>query len=115
MSTYNTPLVGGGNQPGTIDNAVPFPELYIRNFVNDEGILPSEATPLQRVVDMFTVQADQLQFTLSKVPGQEYSPIVYLNGAAQTPTVNYVINSRTVTFPADVLQTGDKVQVNYYA
>lgn len=113
MSTWNQPIWGGDAEPGTIDEAAPFPELYIRNFLNDEGILASELTPLQRVVDTFTVEADQLQFTLSKVPSQFSSPIVYWNNVPQYPTVNYIINSRTITFPSDVLQTGDSLVVIY--
>lgn len=114
MSTYNTPL-WDQTQAGTTDNAPPFPELYIRNYLNDEGILTSEKTPLQRRIDMYAVQPGQIQFILSRVPGQEYIPIVYLNGAPQTPTTNYTINSRTVTFPSDILNVGDKVKVIYYA
>jgi hypothetical protein len=113
MSTWNIPIWGQPNQPGTIDNQPPFPELYIRNFLNDEGILASELTPLQRTVDTFVVETGQLQFTLSKVPSQFSSPIVYWNNAPQYPTVNYIINSRTVTFPSNVLQAGDSLVVIY--
>jgi hypothetical protein len=113
MSTWNIPLWGEQGQPGTVDDQPPFPELYIRNYLNDEGILASELTPLQRVVDKFVVEVNQLQFTLSKVPSQFSSPIVYWNNAPQYPTANYILNSRTVTFPSGVLNVGDSVVVIY--
>ena len=101
MSTW------GGVTPGVIAAIPPFPELYIRSYLNDEGILPSEMTPLQRVVDIFTIAVGQNIVNLSMVPSQLFSPIVYRNSHPQYPTVDYIINSQTVTFPPGILQTGD--------
>ena len=112
MSTWNTPQ-WGKTQPGTVATTPAFPELYLRNFLNDEGILPSEATPLQSVFDTFTVVGGSHIFTLSKLPSQVSSPIVYRNGAPQTPSVNYLINSRTVTFPTGSLSNTDVIEVYY--
>ncbi len=114
MSTWNVPKWGQAGS-GTVASAAPFPELYIRNFVNDEGILPGEVTPLKRVVDSFTVGVNQNMFVLSKVPSNLYSPIVYVNGVPNYPTVNYSINSRNLNFPSGVLQTNDVVKVIYAA
>jgi hypothetical protein len=113
MSTWNQPVWGGGTgtTPGTKASLPPFPELYLRNFLNDGGILPSELTPLQRVVDSFTVAAGQIVFNLSKVSSQLFSPIVYWNSVPQYPTIDYSINNQTLYFSSG--KTGDEVVVIY--
>lgn len=112
-STWNQPQWGGDSQPGTVDLQPPFPELYIRNYLNDLGDIPNESTPLKFTIDSFTVQAGQIQFTLTNMPSTLYSPIIYWQGSAEFPTVNYTINARTVSFPENVLNTGDTIKVRY--
>ena len=114
MSTWNQPLWGDQNQPGMIDDQPLFPELYIRNFLNDLGQLPNELTPLKWVEDQLicTVQG-QTQFTLTLLPSMLYSPIVYVNGTVKYPTIDYIVNSRIITFPNSGLNLNDLVTVKY--
>ena len=113
-TTWNNPLWGDQNQPGTVDNNPPFPELYIRNYLNDQGQLPNELTPLVWQEDQLicTVQGET-QFTTTQVPSMLYSPIVYINAVPQYPTIDYILNARIITFPQPGLNLNDLVTVKY--
>ena len=93
----------------------PFPELYLRNYLNDEGVIPLELTPLVFTIQQFIVVGSQIDFTLTNLPDEKMAPIVYLNGVPQYPTVNYTINARIISFPEGVLISDDLITVKYIA
>ena len=113
-NTWNSALWGQTNQPGTIDTTAPFPELYIRNFLNDQGQLPNELTPLQWIEDqLFCTIQGQIQFTITKIASALYTPIVYVNAVPQYPTIDYILNAKIITFPQPGLNLNDLVTVKY--
>jgi hypothetical protein len=105
MSTFNDSVF---NQSDVTDPAQsPFPELYIRNFLNDQGNIPLELTPLAFTIEIFSAILNQTDFILSQNPSLLYSPIVYLNGSPIYLSKDYTINAQTIslssTNPGDVL------------
>lgn len=101
---FNSSVSSSSAQPS-------FPELYIRNFLNDLGETPLELTPLAFTVEIFTAILSQVDFTLSHIPTQLFSPTVYLNGSPLYKDKNYTINAQTISIP--VLTVGDIITVRY--
>ena len=114
MSTFNQPLFNdpGGNL-NTIDEQPSFPELYIREFLNDLGVLPLELTPLSFQIETFIVIGTEVDFTVTQTPSKLFSPIVYLNGSPQYKDSQYTILDRVVSFPEGILVVGDIIKVRY--
>lgn len=111
MSTFNQPLF---NQPEAISRPQQsFPELYIRNFLNDLGEIPLELTPLTFLIETFTVVANQTDFNLSHNPTALFSPVVYLNGTPLYKDKDYTINSSLISIPLASLNVGDILTVRY--
>ena len=115
MSTWNQPLWGDGNDVGTIDSRPTFPDLYIRNLMNDQGVPPNEIAPLRYIIDKLIGDGITNIFTTTKSPSQLYAPLVYLNNVPQYQNTDYTINSGTITFAKGRVGNGTVVMVRYVA
>lgn len=102
------------NQPRPFNNTQqPYPSIYLRNYINDEGQTPGDAS-VNMQADRFTAAAGQLLFNLSMAPNNLYPVFVYQNQKLKNPLVDYNQNVRTIQFAAGVVQTGDSIEFFYW-